>query len=50
MSTDCFRCPLLPHEEHCPQRFEGEKAQKMFWAAFRNEEIKASPRLGHFFH
>lgn len=27
--TDCFRCPLLPHKEHCPQRFEGENAQKL---------------------
>lgn len=38
--TDCLRCPLLPHEEHCPQRFEGEKAQKMIWAAFRDGGLR----------
>ena len=32
--TDCFRCPLLPHEEHCPQRFEGESAQKTVFGLF----------------
>lgn len=27
--TDCLCRPLLPHKEHCPQRFEGENSQRV---------------------
>lgn len=39
VSIDCFRCPLLPHEEYCPQRSEGENAQKMLRPAFRDKGL-----------